>query len=50
MPQAEGRLLAHLHQQGEILEESYIDNEVCLRVRLEKTWAERWQLQRFEFN
>ena len=50
VPQAEGRLLAHLHQQGEIIEESYINNEVCLRVRLEKTWAERWQLKRFIAN
>jgi GTP-binding protein HflX len=47
VPQAEGRLLAHLHQQGQVLEESYVDNDVCLRVRLEKTMAERWQLERF---
>ena len=47
VPQAEGRLLAHLHQQGQVLEETYVDNNVCLRVRLEKTWAERWQLERF---
>ena len=47
VPQAEGRLLAHLHQQGQILEESYVDNDVCLRVRLEKTWAQRWKLERF---
>ena len=47
VPQAEGRLLANLHQQGQILEESYVDNDVCMRVRLEKSWANRWQLQRF---
>ena len=47
VPQAEGRLLAHLHQQGQVLAESYVDNNVCLRVRLEKTWADRWQLERF---
>jgi GTP-binding protein HflX len=47
VPQAEGRLLANLHQQGQVLEESYVDNDVCLRVRLEKTWADRWQLERF---
>ena len=50
VPQAEGRLLAQLHQQAEVLEESYIDNEVSLRVRLEKTWADRWQLERFIAN
>ena len=50
VPQAEGRLLAYLHQQAEVLEESYIDNEVCLRVRLEKTRADRWQLERFIAN
>ena len=47
VPQAEGRLLANLHQQGQVLEESYVDNDVCLRIRLEKSWANRWQLQRF---
>jgi len=47
VPQAEGRLLANLHQQGQVIEESYVDNDVCLRIRLEKSWANRWQLQRF---
>lgn len=47
VPQAEGRLLADLHQQGQVLEESYVDNDVCLRVRLERSWANRWHLERF---
>ena len=47
VPQAEGRLLAHLHQQGEVLAETYTGNDVCLCVRLEKTWAKRWRLDRF---
>ncbi len=47
VPQAEGRLLAHLHQQGQVLAETYRGNDVCLCVRLEKTWAKRWRLERF---
>ena len=47
VPQAEGRLLAHLHQQGQVLAETYTGNDVCLCVRLEKTWAKRWRLDRF---
>ncbi|MDE2741989.1 MAG: hypothetical protein OXI58_10390, partial [Gemmatimonadota bacterium] len=47
VPQAEGRLLAHLHQQGQVLAETYKGNDVCLCVRLEKTWAKRWRLERF---
>ncbi len=47
VPQAEGRLLAHLHQQGQVLAETYTGNDVCLCVRLEKTWAKRWRLERF---
>ena len=47
VPQAEGRLLAYLHQQGQVLAETYTGNDVCLCVRLEKTWAKRWRLDRF---
>ena len=47
VPQAEGRLLAHLHRQGQVLAETYTGNDVCLCVRLEKTWAQRWRLDRF---
>jgi len=47
IPQAEGRLLAQLHQQGDVLEERYEANDVLLKVRLEKSRAERWQLERF---
>ena len=50
IPQAEGRLLSQLHQQGEILEQSYDPQDVCLRVRLGRAWAERWQLARFARN
>ena len=47
VPQTEGRLLAQLHQQGEVLEERYEANDVLLKVRLEKSRADRWQLERF---
>ncbi len=47
VPQAEGRLLAQLHSEGEILEERYEANDVLLTVRIEKPQAERWQLERF---
>ena len=47
VPQAEGRLLADLHRQGQVLAETYKGNDVCLCVRLEKTWAKRWRLDRF---
>jgi GTP-binding protein HflX len=50
IPQQEGRLLAQLHAQGEILEENYHDNEVCLRIRLDRDQVDRWQLQRFEYS
>ena len=47
VPQAEGRLLAQLHQQGDILEERYENNDVLLKIRLGRPQAERWQLERF---
>jgi GTP-binding protein HflX len=47
IPQHEGRLLAQLHEQGEVLETRYEDNDVCLKVRLDKVWADRWELERF---
>jgi len=47
IPQAEGRLLAQLHQEGDVLEEHYEGNNVLLKIRLEKSQAERWQLERF---
>ncbi len=47
IPQAEGRLLSQLHEQGEVLEQSYDPREVHLRVRLGRAWAERWSLERF---
>ena len=47
IPQREGRLLSQLHEQGEVLERSYEDGDVRVRVRLGKVWAQRWQLDRF---
>ena len=47
IPQREGRLLAQLHQQGEILEQDFQAEVVNLRVRLDKGWVGRWQLERF---
>ncbi len=47
VPQAEGRLLAQLHSEGEIIEERYEANDVLLKIRLQRTQAERWQLERF---
>ena len=47
IPQHEGRLLAQLHAQGEVLETRYEDNDVCLKVRLDKVWADKWELERF---
>lgn len=50
IPQAEGRLLSQLHEQGEILEQTYDADEAHLRVRLDRSWAERWGLERFQLN
>ncbi len=48
IPQAEGRLLSQLHEQGEVLEQSYNPQEVHLRVRLGRARAERLSLERFQ--
>jgi len=50
IPQSEGRLLSQLHDQAEILESEYDAQGVRLRVRLERTRAERWGLDRFAPN
>ena len=47
IPQREGRLLSQLHEQGEVLERSYDEGDVKVRVRLDRVWADRWQLSRF---
>ena len=47
IPFAEGKLLAQLRERGEIIEEEYRASDVLLRVRLDRSWAERWQLERF---
>ena len=47
IPQREGRLLARLRTQGDILAQDFQGNTVCLRVRLKKDQVDRWQLERF---
>ena len=47
IPLAEGKLVAQLRERGEIIEEEYRATAVWLRVRLDRVWAERWQLERF---
>ncbi len=47
MPQEEGRLLAQLRSRAEILDEIYIENNIQMRIRLDHSWAARWQLERF---
>ena len=44
------RLLSQLHEQGEILEQSYDADEAHVRVRLGRAWAQRWNLERFQLN
>jgi len=47
IPQKEGRLLARLYAEGEVLERRFQNNEVRLRVLLDRSWAQRWRLDRF---
>jgi GTP-binding protein HflX len=47
IPQAEGRLLSQLHEQGEILEQEYAPEDVFVRVRVDRSWVERLGLDRF---
>jgi len=47
IPQKEGRLLAQLYAEGEVLERQFQGNDVLLRVHLDRNWADRWQLDRF---
>lgn len=47
IPQKEGRLLAQLYAEGEVLERQFQGNDVLLRVHLDRSWADRWQLDRF---
>jgi GTP-binding protein HflX len=47
IPQAEGRLLAQLAAEGEILDRSFHDDQVRLRVVLDRSWVKRWDLERF---
>ncbi|MCC7261621.1 MAG: GTPase HflX [Candidatus Latescibacteria bacterium] len=47
IPQQEGRLLSQLHHQGEVLTQAFADDQVHLRVRLDRSWVRRWRLERF---
>ena len=47
IPLAEGKLLAQLRERGEIMAEEYRATDARLRVRLDRTWAERWRLEQF---
>ena len=48
IPQSHGRLLSQLHDQGEVLERSYDEGDVRMRVRLDESRAQRLELARFE--
>jgi len=50
IPQREGRLLSQLHAQGDIIEQTYDSEDVRVLVRVDRTWADRWQLERFTPN
>ena len=47
VPQSEGRLLSRLRVQGEILDQEFQGNDVCLRVRVERRCIGSWGLERF---
>lgn len=47
IPQQEGRLLSQLHHQGEVLAQDFAEDQVRLRVRLDRFWVRRWRLERF---
>ena len=47
IPQDEGKLLATLRARAQVLEQDFLDNQVRLRVRLDKQDADRWKLARF---
>ena len=49
IPQGEGKLLANLRARAQVLEQDFRDNQVHLRVRLDKQDADRWKLARFDF-
>ena len=48
IPHAEGRLLSQLHGHGEVLERSSGPTEARVRVRIDRQWAGRLGLARFE--
>lgn len=47
IPQNEGRLLSQLFDQGEILERHYDEEAVRVKVKIDKVWIKRWQLNRY---
>ena len=47
VPQSEGRLLSRLRVQGEILDQEFQGNDVCLRVRVDRRCIGSWGLERF---
>jgi GTP-binding protein HflX len=47
IPQQEGRLLSQLHRRGEVLTQAFADDQVHLRVRLDRSWVRRWRLERY---
>lgn len=47
IPQGEGKLLATLRARAQVLQQDFLDNQVRLRVRLDRDDADRWRLARF---
>jgi len=47
IPQSEGRLLSRLQEKGDIVMENYENNDVILKLRLEKLIAKKLELERF---
>ena len=47
IPQEEGRLISQLYRRGEILEQDFDANQIQMKIRVDRNWARRWQLDRF---
>lgn len=47
IPQSEGRLLSRLQEKSDIVMENYENNDVILKLRLEKLIAKKLELERF---
>ena len=48
IPLSQGRLIARLHQDGEILKEEYLENGVDMTLQIRREWVE--QLRPYKFN